>query len=188
MKIDFEYLSQFPKIMVSGPQRSGTRLMSRHLSESLGIGLIYEEHYNFIDESLFFKCANFKEDAVIQAPGMSHLMHVLGEYDHVAVILMRRDLSEIYKSEDKIGWRTYREGINPRSQYILYRNLVEYYRPGSTTADMKYQVFDNFQKDKILNLLEVPFEYLKSTDLWVEKEVSKNFWWCQTSEDDPIKR
>jgi hypothetical protein len=103
-------ISGFKRIVVTGPQRSGTTITTKIISQLLHYEAHYEEEFDVDDIILFCKILSFNSadqdltGKVLQAPGLSSMMHFLGKSD-VAVIFLFRDIAEIQESEIRINWR-----------------------------------------------------------------------------------
>ena len=96
----FEDLMSFEKIVVTGPQRSGTRLISHAIAEDTGHKHVDEMDWWYLDPFL----RELKNDGkhVLQAPGMSHVCAEIPE--DVLVVFCMRDVLDIVASETRIKW------------------------------------------------------------------------------------
>lgn len=131
----FELLKPFTAIIVTGPQRSGTKLVAEIIAEEFGLRYVHESEYGVHEFPRF--SALLDQPAVIHAPAMSASCHLLPE--HVAVVFVMRDLAEILASQARIaGWRETEEP----------RELAKYFRSpdGESSAAVKYDIWQRFQK------------------------------------------
>jgi len=159
------------KIIITGPQRSGTRFMTSILSDDMG--------YKYIDESEFdiwsyekLKSITMGIDGfVAHAPGLAHLVNEID--NDIFIVFMRRDVADIVNSQNRINWGEIE--IN----YIkdIYRNkfknhTIDFTKP---ISEIKYQVWD-IEKLNILNKY-VDFNYtdLKLHKRWVDKDKRTGF-------------
>lgn len=102
--VDIIYgLSYVTKVLVTGPQRSGTTFMAYALAKDLGWKYIDEAVFQVDDKNLFKKLLSRDENLVIQCPG---IMRWISSYDNEKnlIVLMRRDTKAIIKSEKNRGW------------------------------------------------------------------------------------
>jgi hypothetical protein len=165
----FEYLQNFNKILVTGPQRSGTTICSRMIADSLG--------YQCIDES---KAIEFtvegvrssvlraleRDRVVLQAPSAASFCHLLPE--QIAIVYMIRNVQDIIHSQNRINWK---------GNYFELKLLEA---PFGESCVFKYIKWKE-QKLLIKHAFEVDYESLKTHNLWVNPEIRKNFHKKQTS-------
>ena len=93
----FEHLKKYSKILVTGPQRSGTRICAKMIAQDTG--------YHYVDEndiavdSLNALCKWLKKDdpIVIQCPALMCYAHLLVDQD-VMVVVMHRKLEDILEA------------------------------------------------------------------------------------------
>ena len=133
--MQFHSLRPFLTIVVTGPQRSGTKFVAEIIADELGLRYVHESEYGVHDFHRFW--ALFDQPAVIHAPAMSAYCHLFPE--NVAVAFVLRDVAEILASQARIaGWR---ESEEPRE-------LAKYFRSpdGESSVCVKYDVWQRFQK------------------------------------------
>ena len=161
----FEYLDGFRNIVVTGPQRSGTRIAAKMIA--------YDLDYYFLDERKIFidsyyalvqALADF-EQHVIQAPALCRWVHHLGINDDLAIVLMRRDIKDIIASQQRVEWRW-----EPLELIFYGRKVNE-----GPIAEVKYEYWDEVQKHYIKNAFEVEYESMRDHPLWVPKIYRKDF-------------
>lgn len=136
----FAYLKPFTTLIVTGPQRSGTKFAAEIIAEKLGLRYVNESEFGVHALDRFWRLLD--ENVVIQAPALSAYCHLLPE--HVAVVVMLRDLDEILASQSRVaGWL---ENEEPRE-------LAKYFRSAEngTSAAVKYDVWQRFQKPAMLS-------------------------------------
>jgi coenzyme PQQ synthesis protein D (PqqD) len=171
----FEWLKKFRKILVTGPQRSGTRICAKMIARDTG--------YKFIDEKAFgadsiyrlFHVIQRNEHCVIQGPGLCRYVHMF-EGEDTCIVLMRRNIKDIVASQERIGWTWERA------------ELMRYDRPDCVIARVKYDFWEKYQKALIRHAFEVEYESLAGHPLWVPKKQRLNFRADQTERlpDDPV--
>lgn len=165
----FEYLKKHTQILIVGPQRSGTTIATKMIAHDLGYFPYLEEHilYNF--ETLrAMIITNHRENkgGVYQAPNFSAYCHLIPA--EPAVVMMVRDVGDILASQERIGWGG-PGGLNEQKELELY------FRDTGIASEVKYEVWNKYQKKLIKHPYEVQYESLKGHPLWVEKEKRKNF-------------
>jgi hypothetical protein len=164
----FEWLSRFNKILVTGPQRSGSRTCAKMIA--------YDTGHEYIDEndlgmdSLYGLCSfiDGNRKVVIQCPVLCRYVHMLG-IDDIAIVMMRRNVQDIMASQKRINWNW------------EWLELARYDRSDGIIAEVKYQFWDQHQKDHIKYAFEVEYEQLAAHPLWLGKELRHDFSPIQTN-------
>lgn len=167
----FEYLKAFDKIVVSGPQRTGTTICTKMIAADTGHECLLEESFsgeNFWgDFENLYKTLLSDKKVVCQVPSLSPYVHLLPE--NVAVIFMMRHSNDIRASEKRINWQDQQ------------RQLERYFRTEGEAHHVKYEVWDKYQKPHIKNCFEIPYGSLEGHPLWIEKDKRKDFGPRQTN-------
>lgn len=158
----FEKLQKYKKIVVTGPQRSGTTICSRMIACDTGHSCVDETAFGAENESGWRQVLE-RNNVVVQCPAMSKLCSDLG--NNVLVVFMRRDVGDIMASQSRIDWGS--EG----------HELKKYGAEGDI-AQVKY---DYWEQNKPANWIDVEYESLKKHPLWIDKQYRKNFSPKQTS-------
>lgn len=159
----FGCLGPFKTILVTGPQRSGTTICAKMIAHDLGIEYIDEGKFGIDNLFAFKQIVDSDGSKVIQAPGLCKSAHIVAGWVDMAVILMRRPIGEIVKSELRIGW-----------EFGTYE-LVKYGLDGGVISTVKYNFWDGYQRFFIQNLFEIEYDDLSSHPLWVPKDARVNF-------------
>jgi len=176
-------------ILVTGPQRSGTRIAAKMIASDLG--------YRFVDERdvMICKLRNALDvletgRVVLQAPGLCHLTHLLWDTNllraPLSVVVMLRAVDEIRASCERINW-------NPRQEIDHYRARPEfapYLTPAAHVASWKYDVWRRYQGPLMDTLVGDGFYFglrynaLSRHDLWVpaEERAADRGWQWDTTE------
>ena len=175
----FKDLTRYDVILVSGPQRSGTRIASQMISADTGHCYVDEDTFEVYDESLFRATIGQMHHIVIHCPSMSHIMHeVSGE--NVLVVWMLRDLEDIAASERRVNW-----SIGPYAEMANYGMsdlpALRYRRHGGQVAPLKYARWWGYQRERVQHWLELRYESLAKHSLWVPKEQRVDFATKQTA-------
>ena len=169
----FEHLARHDVILVSGPQRSGTRIAAKMITADIAHRYVDEDTFEVYNEDLFRATIGQMHRIVIHCPSMSHIMHEVGG-ENVLVVWMLRDPDDIAASERRVNWN-----IGP---YAELANLglsdlpaLRYRRHGGQVAPLKYARWWRYQRELVQNWLELEYESLVEHPLWVPKEQRANF-------------
>ena len=144
------------KIVVSGPQRSGTTFIAKSLSS---------EHKPYVDE---FDNPKQKESYVHQFAAKSHLTH---KVSCDLVIWMLRKEDDVLKSEARINWRGF-DAEKTKYKKTFGDSVNDF----SSNYKMKHHYWNTFQKHNMKSDYVV-FRYEDAVDAdgFVEKEKRRNF-------------
>lgn len=166
------------KILITGPQRAGTSIAAKIISQGTGLPYVDEEDINIDDLNLFFKRHYGVNEGVIcnksyvmQAPGLSFICHRL-PVD--LVVFMQRDVNDIKKSAERISW------IIPWNDFEAHKYLTE----ANSSWAVKYNKWREYQKPYMEQnnkmFFDLDYESLKSHPLWIDKSERTNFHARQT--------
>jgi hypothetical protein len=143
----FEHLAAETRIVVTGPQRSGTRIAAQMIAGDTGHRFVDEADFNFIDEQLWRDVLASDDPFVVQCPTMFRF--VVDDADpRLFVVLMRRDLAAIHASEARIDWN---ERYEP---FELHRFGLEQ----GDAAAIKYEYWDSHPRPA--RYLEIEYDDL----------------------------
>lgn len=166
----FEWLSRYDKILVTGPQRSGTRIFAKMCASDLGYTFYGEEKIGAHGvDKLQGLCAS-EHHFVIQCPAVCHYIEVFSAED-TAIVLMRRNIADIVASEERIRWGKYRAG--ELAKYGLKHGII---------SEVKYNYWASYQCSVIQHAFEVEYESLATHPLWIPRERRIHFGSRQTEE------
>jgi hypothetical protein len=164
----FEHLAAWPKIVVTGPQRSGTRIAARMIAADTGHRFVDETEFLIKDQGKFREIL-LADHIVVQAPHM--LKDVVDDPPPgIFIVLMRRPLDEVHASAARIAWEERYGG-----------NTTELAKFGLTEGDsaaVKYEYWDSHKK--LVPFTEVDFAALRSHPMYLPEEVRKDFGPLQT--------
>ena len=168
MPCTFEHLAVHPKIVVTGPQRSGTRIAAKMIAADTGHDFVDETEF-LIKDGALFRAALERDGVVVQAP---HMLKDLVDDPpgSVFVVLMRRDLDHIHASEGRIRWA---EELGGRATELGKFGLTE-----GDPASIKYAYWDGHEKT--VPFVEVDYESLRGHRLFIPDELRKDFGPLQT--------
>lgn len=163
-----EKLKHFDKIVVTGPQRSGTTIASKMIHEDLKyLNYIHKDERHVSghswDLALYHLAMPYK--TILQCPGLSSRCHLFPK--EYAIVFMIRNTMDIIKSQLRINWRY--EPLEWGMYYMVFG-------PSNTKepiCEYKYDIWKKIQKDLVSSCFELEFESLKAHPLW--KDNRKHF-------------
>lgn len=172
---------KFSKILVTGPQRSGTRIVAKIIAFDNKIRYVDEQEFDVRDMISLGKL--FREDGrmVIQCPALCyclHDFHYLFNLQDLLVVMVIRDIKDIINSQSNIKWTQDKKRTWARYER---RELEHYGRKEGIISEVKYKYWQK-QKSQIPNWLEIKYDDLKNHQLFIPKERRENFTWDQTEE------
>jgi hypothetical protein len=173
----FEYLADLSdRIVVTGPQRSGTTVATQMIAHDTGYQYVDELDFDGVN-LMFFSQRLSVPRVVLQAPA---LLKVLVDHPppDVLIVLMRRSLDEIHESEDRIRRQMPQGGGLDR---VLRR--WEMVRFGMTEGDVAAAKYAYWDANRPANSIEISYESLAEHWAFVEKAERANFHLKQTSVD-----
>ena len=161
--MDFKHLKKFKKILVTGPQRSGTTFAANIIASDLGYLYVDERHIGIRSLTALFTKLIDNNSCVIHGPCFCPVCHWIDTPD-TAIIILRRSVEDIIASQLRIEW-THEES-----------ELLYCFSDEGPISKVRYNLFDKYQK-KLLKIpyFEIEYEELASHPLWVDKDNRKNF-------------
>lgn len=195
----FQKLHDHSQILVSGPQRSGTRIAATMIANDTGHRFIDETEVKelFLGQSLEDRNRNkdwnvtsAKIIAVVQKlidentnfvlhcpPFMPWLHLVNGAF----IVVMRRSIADIMKSANRIGWKRgrYEFEYNKMGYTRFGRHKIGLTKTDEHIATIKYDYWDSYQKGKIANhqeILDNTSQGLKYTEIDYESLSNHSLW------------
>ena len=161
MRIDFS------KILVTGPQRSGTRIVAKIIAHDNNIRYVDEREIGMKGIEKVERLLKNDERVVIQCPGLCHCIHEFHAVNHLVVMVIR-DIEDIIRSQKRIKWGRFEK-----------RELKYYGETKGVISKVKYDRWEG-QKSLIPNWLEVKYDDLEDHPLFIPKEERRSFKWNQT--------
>jgi len=165
----FEYLKKYSKIIVTGPQRSGTTICSAMIAYDTDYTLIKEESYykfNYIKFKFILKrfkrILDKENNFVIQAPTMCRFLEEFDSKD-IVIIMMIRGIEDIIASQKRVNWK------REQCELEKYNKII------GPISKVKYEYWNRIQKKKIKNYFEINYDSLSVHYLWISKELRINF-------------
>lgn len=171
-------LREFDQIVITGPHRAGTTIATKIIAEDLGYLFCAEEGFGQHFTNLLAciqRSRSAKTSSVYQTPLLSAYAHLLPH--NVAIVFMDRPVSEILASQKRIRWAFAAGQGNER------RELDKYFRDTGTAAEVKYEVWEKYQKPKIRYAFDLDYHSLAEHPLWIDKSERSGFKPRQISKD-----
>ena len=158
----FEHLAQHSVILVTGPQRSGSRFCAQIIASDTGHTYVDEGDVGVWNPAML-RTASEKHNVVIHCPAM---LQEACEMSQALVVCMLRDLSDIIKSEKRINWNSDFE----KKKYQPYSEIP-----------VSQQKYEYWHKHKPENHMEIVYDRLSSHTMWTEPKHRKLFSYNQTN-------
>jgi hypothetical protein len=158
----FGWLAEYDQVLVTGPQRSGTRICAQMIA--LDTGHLFVDEADFGVDSLYklTRLLDRSRRVVVQCPALCRHVHHLA-HERMAVVLMRRDVDAIAASQQRIDWEFERV------------EMIRYDRSEGRPAQVKYDFWESQQVNLIPHAFEIPYESLKQHPLWVPAQLRRRF-------------
>lgn len=167
--IMYEHLKKYSRIIVTGPQRSGTRIGAKIIAHDTGHTYIDEReikgyNYDLLEDKLKI------DNIVVQCPAMMNKIEKISKiYPDVLIVIMKRNINDIIVSQKRINW----------SEGSEKQELEKYGKTKGIISKIKYEHLDKI-KGNINNLIEIEYEKLSEHILFLYKELRTDFKWSQT--------
>jgi hypothetical protein len=163
----FEHLGGFERVLVTGPQRSGTRICAKMIAHDTDLRFVDEREFCVDSLNRLWKLLQDETGIVVQCPALCRYVHHLASNDD-AVVFMLRPSADIQASQDRIGW----EWEPPE--------LMRYDANDEAAAVVKLDYWFFEQREQITSNFGVVFNKLEKHPLWIPKEQRANFEAYQT--------
>lgn len=153
----FAGLSEYSRIVVTGPQRSGTTIAAKMVAADTGHTYIDEDDFGITDVTRF-DAVLAGHRIVVQAP---HMLRRVADHPPAGtlIVLMRRPVADIHASERRISW-----GDGSRRAELRALGASE-----GDPATLKYAYWDR-HAGNVPNLLELSYADLAGHPLYVPSE------------------
>ena len=178
----------YSKIIVTGPQRSGTRFVGMLLQSRL-------ENYKYCNQDINIVYKLPERSVILHTPGQSHKIHNLlrGTRIKTLVVWVDRNNEDVIESEDRvyplpkhlrahpmyteISWHERCFENEEKPKYLeMFPEHEEKIKSFDRNVHMKKWVWENIQRDKMkVDFTEVKYESLKDLTEFVPKEQRKDW-------------
>jgi len=167
-----DVFSCFDRVIVTGPQRSGTKIVANIISIDTGFDLIRHTKIPGTEGLEKFKSAS---RIVLHNPSFVAFLEDI-EDDSTAIVYCWRNLDDIHLSEKK--WDLDEDDGLLREQVIIawkgYCDMPKTYED-INPAKTKNALWESVLEEKLKNTFTVKYEKLKGHRLWVSKEERAKF-------------
>ena len=167
----FEHLAAYRKILVSGPQRSGTTICARMIAADLNYRYFDEMEFGVDDIRRVFAVVDALDRIVIQCPSLAASLWMFSRPD-VLVIFMKRDVEEIVASQNRPIYESSPDRLWTTAHQPV--ELMKYGRTNGVIAQVKYEGWEA-QKPYIRHTLEIDYASLSAHPMWVDKPARAHF-------------
>lgn len=168
------------KIVVTGPQRSGSTFTAKTLGSDLSFLFVDESDLNCVGfdiEKVASLLLNY-DKIVVHCPPVSHFIHHLKFISKLAIIFMYRDVNEIISSQNRICWNDTEE-IN--SLKIIMKKELSHINPDYNLpiSVLKYWLWENYQIHQLVNygtpVYNLQYDSLKIHPKYIQKNDRLHF-------------
>jgi hypothetical protein len=167
----FEHLSAFRKILVSGPQRSGTTICAQMIAADLKYRYFDEMEFDVDNLRHVFAIVDALDRIVLQCPSLAASLWMFSRPD-ILVIFMKRDVAEIVASQSRPIYESSPDRIWTTAHQPV--ELMKYGRTTGVIAEVKYEGWEA-QKPYIRNAMEIEYASLAAHPMWVDKAGRERF-------------
>ena len=157
---DLSRLDKYDVVLVTGPQRSGTNFVTMAIAADTDLNYVPESAFNSTWAQAWWTLVQTSDNVAVHCPGMCRFVHMFGTFDEVAVVMVRRPVADIVASQERIGWEW-----EPYELMLYDRHAYQ-----GPIAEVKYECWDQLQKERIENAFEVNYDDMHTHPLWVPKE------------------
>ena len=168
-EMKFFHLTKYKKILVTGPQRSGTRIMAKMIARDTGYKYIDEDCFGVHNPRELIKFL-LKDVAVIQCPALFHLVHAFVA-DDTLIVVAKRNIEDIVASQKRVKWNSWN-----KKEFKKYGEKDNHKK----ISVVKYKYWDSVQKPLVKNWLEVEYDSLSDHPMWIKKGKRAKFHTKQT--------
>ncbi len=174
----FEYLLPFAPIVVTGPQRSGTRIISKMIAYDIGYKFVDERDIGNDRMDLLEKYLRIGK-VVVQCPAMMNRITEL-RFPNILIAVVQRQIKDIVASEKRIGW----DGV------LKEKELKKYGYTSGVISSIKYKYFNDVQKailtKQSMAYTEIRYDIIKDHPLFIPTEKRIGFAWDQTEVQEEL--
>jgi hypothetical protein len=157
----FEYLKPFRVVIVTGPARSGTTICGHMIAADTGKRYL-DDTTDTGSIGLLRRAVAAESNAVAHCPLLSWYADEFGCLEDVAVVMVRRDVTEIRASNDRLAPH--------RLDYWRDGYHALYWQRGKHVSEAIYQHWDSVQAARIQHAYTVDYTALTEHPLWVPAE------------------
>lgn len=160
----FKGLAHFNKILVTGPQRSGTTICAKMITEDTGHRFVPEEEIGVDSLNRLWDLWRLESGFVAQCPALMRYAHEFGD-DDTLIVVVRRPVAEIVASQERIDWQ-----YEPPEKMRYNATHLD-----GPIAAARYVFWSLHQAARIEHRMEIRYEDLAGHPLWVPAEERENW-------------
>lgn len=174
----FSRLGKFKRVIVTGPQRSGTTICSKMIAHDSGLSHIDETAIRVDDLQMLRLLMRFGTGFVIQCPALARHVHEFRGNPDNCIVWMLRPAKDIVASQQRINW----DHVGDEwARYGVDRNDF----PGMPVCEFKLKwwrenQFPLFNKSPA-TAMEIEYGSLRTHPLWKWKSERRDFGPKQTA-------
>lgn len=157
-------IDRHDKVIVTGPQRSGTRITAKMIAHDKRALYIDEVDVKTYSLPLAKKALEIAPVCVMQCPGLSAKCHLFPE--NTLVVFMQREISEIRASEKRVGWE--------ENEWIMYED-VGFKSIVAPISVYKYFIWRKYQRPLIKSWVELNYHSMRDHELWIPPNLRATF-------------
>ena len=169
-------------ILVTGPQRSGTRITAKAIAQDTGHEYVDEKEFGNSKAGLFHEIIEERVKIVVHCPAMAYRIHKVKD---VFVVFVKRNIEDIALSQERVGgyykkshYKRYLSKCLPKELFdiwdieggILRRSISRVAWPMTV-----YNFWETVQKPIMKDATEVDYESLRNHPLWIDKAQRVDF-------------
>lgn len=188
-----DQISQFKKIIITGPHGSGTKITSKIIAEDFDLEYVRGEYAWGLDEYydsngiITYHQTLEEKNYSMFAPSQScHLHRISDILSDVLVVFMYKNVKEIEQYTKRNPFVRNQSHVYEMS---VYKQMILEDFPEDATIlkesieDITYYIWEKHQRKLIPNWIEIEHSSLDGHKLWINKEERKDFKEWQTSHD-----
>lgn len=190
-------ISNFKKVLVTGPHGAGNKIAAHIIAEDFGIPYHRGENTWFYNEYsdpnpdvglyTYHEIMKKKEWSMFGPSQAAHLHNIINYLDDVLVVFMYKSIDEIKDYSVRNSFvrnQTHLYEISTRSQ-IIDKDFSELgFLKNWTLEEATYFLWESKQKKTIKNFIELEHNSLSGHRLWVPKENRRHFKEWQISDNE----
>jgi hypothetical protein len=164
-----QVLGRYRKFVVAGPQRSGTWITAKIISDIFCVEYIDEKDFGVHSIKKMESLIKDKDSFVVQCPALTH--EVFGLPNDICIVVVKRDIPEILESEKRINWNKEWSGQEKEKFSGLGFDMT------LPVCKIKYQFIE---KKKDGRTVIIPYGAFSGHPMWRTKGCRSGFKYNQT--------
>jgi hypothetical protein len=171
-----EGLQDTTRVLVTGPQRSGTTIAAHILARRLDLDHVDENEIGPGNRNGFMDFIADRDRFVLQFPNACEWLHDIPDKNAIGIVFMMRDDEQILASQRRIAWR----GSDPRGYpdrilKSLPENIRDKLRQSDPLFVNRKKVFLNYQRYLFDVVYAMDYNSLREDPAWVSEEQRREF-------------